>query len=238
MSKRDKGHSLIELMIVLGIVITISSVIFSVINLALKRSTTEQAKVDIFQEGREFMDQMSIDLRQAGYPSPRNMDPAVLTQDPIINDHHAAAGVVKVSTSDLWFEGDVDGTGTVYAVRYHLDTSTANGCPCLKRSALAKIDGSPLTGQTTEAYQVEVQGVLNTTIFSAYTNGTAVSLPVDSSTSGGVTIAAVDTVQAMLTLRSATVDPQTNTRPTTTLVSTVRLNNCSQAAIGLKTSCQ
>lgn len=225
-------------MIVLGIVITISAVIFNVINLALKRSTTEQAKVDIFQEGREFMDQMSIDLRQAGYPSPRNMDPSVLTEDPIINDSHAAGGVVKVGDGDLWFEGDVDGTGTVYVVRYHLDTSTTNGCPCLKRSALPKVAGDPLTEQTAEAYQVEVQGVLNTTIFSAYTNGDAVDLPVDISTSGGATIAAVDTVQAILTLRSPTVDPQTNTRPTTTLVSTVRLNNCSQAAIGFKTSCQ
>jgi hypothetical protein len=81
-----------------------------------------------------------------------------------------------------------------------------------------------------------VQGVLNTDIFSAYTNGTAVGLPV--STAAGSSLAAVDTVQAKLTLQAATVDPQTRQRPTATLVTSVRLNNCSQAAIGFKTSCQ
>ena len=131
-----------------------------------------------------------------------------------------------------------DLTGAVKVVHYHLDTSTTNGCPCLKRSELPKIDGSPLTGQTTEVYQVEVQGVRNSNIFSAYNNGTAVGLPVDITTLGGNTIAAVDTVQATLTLESATIDPQTRQKSVITLVSTVRLNNCSQAAIGFKTSCQ
>jgi hypothetical protein len=166
------------------------------------------------------------------------VDPAVFTQDPFINDLKAAAGLVQASATDLWFEGDVTGDGTVYVIRYHLDTSTENGCPCLKRSELPKINGSPLTGQTPEVYQVEVQGVQNTSIFSAYTNGTPVSLPVDITTAGGNTIAAVDTVQALLTLESATIDPQTRRKSVTTLVMTVRLNNCSQAAIGFKTSCQ
>lgn len=225
-------------MVVLVVVLSISAVILQVISLVGARSAGEQAKVDIFQEAREFMDQMSRDLRQAGYPSPRNMDPAVFTQDPFINDLKAAAGLVKVSATDLWFEGDVTGDGTVYVIRYHLDTSTDNGCPCLKRSELPKINGSPLTAQTTEVYQVEVQGVQNDSIFSAYTNGTAVTLPVDITTAGGNTIAAVDTIQAMLTLESATIDPQTRRKSVTTLVMTVRLNNCSQAAIGFKTSCQ
>jgi type II secretory pathway component PulJ len=219
-------------------VLAISGVILQVINLAGARSATEQAKTDVFQEAREFMDQMSRDLRQAGYPSPRNMDPAVFTQNPFINDLKAAAGVVLVSSSDLKFEGDTDGTGTVKVVHYYLDTSTTNGCPCLKRSELPKINGSPLTGQTAEVYQVQVQGVKNTSIFSAYNNGAAVGLPVDITTNGGNTIATVDTIQAMLTLESSAIDPQTRQKSVTTLVSTVRLNNCSQAAIGFKTSCQ
>jgi prepilin-type N-terminal cleavage/methylation domain-containing protein len=238
MAKRHAGFSLIELMIVMILVLVISGVILQVINLAGARSATEQAKTDVFQEAREFMDQMSRDLRQAGYPSPRNMDPVVFTQDPIINDLHAAVGVVEVSDTDLKFEGDTDGTGSVKVIHYHLDTSTTGGCPCLKRSELPKVDGDPVTAQTAEVYQVEVQGVKNTNIFSAYNNGTAVGLPVDITTLGGNTMAAVDTIQAMLTLESATIDPQTRQKSVITLVSTVRLNNCSQAAIGFKTSCQ
>ncbi len=234
----QSGFSLIELLIVLLIVLIISGAIFQVINLSTQRSSSEQTKVDMFQEAREFMDQMSRDLRQAGYPSPRNLDNSVFTQNPQINDLHGAAGLVKVDTGDLWFEGDVDGSGTVSVVQYHLDTSTANNCPCLKRSQLPKINGSPLSGQTTPVYQVEVQGVQNTTIFSAYNNGTAVGLPVTISTATGTSIASVDTVQATLSLQSPIVDPQTRKKPVTTLISTVRLNNCSQAAIGYQTSCQ
>ena len=238
---RTSGFSLLELMIVLIILLSISAAIFQTINLTTQRSSAEQTKVDMFQEAREFMDQMSRDLRQAGYPNPRNMDPvvfgvlALMPPQPIIYDHHAAAGIVKVDTGDLWFEGDVDGNGTVSVVRYHLDSSGTN-CPCLKRSQLDKIDGNPLTGQTTEVYQVEVQGVLNTDIFSAYTNGAALGLPV--STAAGSSLATVDTVQAKLTLQAAIADPQTRQKPTAALVTTVRLNNCSQAGIGFKTSCQ
>ncbi len=241
MTRRESGFSMVELLIVLVIMLSISAAIFQTINVTTQRSAAEQNKVDMFQEAREFMDQMSRDLRQAGYPSPRNMDPAVfavlalMPPQPISYDHHAAAGLIKVDAGDLWFEGDVDGTGTVSVVRYHLD-STGTNCPCLKRSQLPKIDADPLTGQTTEVYQVEVQGVQNTDIFSAYNNGTAIGLPV--TTSVGSSLASVDTVQAVLTLQAATVDPQTRQKPLATLVTTVRLNNCSQAAIGYKTSCQ
>jgi prepilin-type N-terminal cleavage/methylation domain-containing protein len=243
-SETNSGFSLIELMIVLVILLTVTGAIFQLINLSTQRSATEQTKVDMFQEAREFMDQMSRDLRGAGYPNPRNMDQSVFgvlalsTPLPIIDDHHAATGLVKVDTNTLWFEGDVDGSGTVSVVQYYLDTSTTGNCPCLRRSQLPKIDGDPLAGQSTPVYQVEVQGVLNTNIFSAYTNGTAVGLPVMISTASGTTIAGVDSIQALLTLQAANVDPQTRQKPVTTLVTTVRLNNCSQAAIGYKTSCQ
>jgi prepilin-type N-terminal cleavage/methylation domain-containing protein len=230
------GFSLLELMIVLIVVLVITAAIFQVINLATERSSTEQTKVDMFQEAREFMDQMTRDLRQAGYPSPRNMDPSVLTQNPLRNDLHAAAGVVNVNTGDLWFEGDVDGSGTVSVVQYHLDNVGTN-CPCLKRSQLPKINGDYLN-QTTAQYQVEVQGVQNTNIFAAFNSGTAVGLPVTIATSTGTVMAGVDTIQATLTLQAANIDPKTKQRPVATLVTTVRLNNCSQAAIGYHTSCQ
>jgi prepilin-type N-terminal cleavage/methylation domain-containing protein len=237
-SQINSGFSLIELMIVLIILLTITGAIFQVINLATERSSAEQTKVDMFQEGREFMDQMSRDMRVAGYPSPRNMDPSVLTQNPAINDLHAAAGLVKVDSGNLWFEGDVDGSGSVSVVQYYLDTSTTNNCPCLRRSQLPKVNGNPLTAQTSPVYQVEVQGVQNTNIFSAFSDGATVGLPVTIASNSGSTIAGVDTIQVQLSLQAANVDPQTRQKPVTTLVSTVKLNNCSQAAIGYKESCQ
>jgi prepilin-type N-terminal cleavage/methylation domain-containing protein len=233
-----RGFSLIELMIVLVILLVIAGAVFQVINLSTQRSSGEQTKLDMFQEAREFMDQMSRDLRQAGSPNPRDFSLSVLTQTPVANDHHAAVGLVKVDSGSLWFEGDVDGSGTVSVIQYWLDPSTSNNCPCLRRSALPKIDADPLNNQTAPSYQVEVQGVQNTSVFSAYSNGTAVGLPVTIATASGATMASVDTVQVVLTLQSPTIDPQTHTYPVTTLISTVKLNNCSQAANGASMSCQ
>lgn len=234
------GFSLMEVLIVLLILLTLTASIFQMINTSTQRSSTEQTKLDMFQEAREFMDQMSRDLRQAGYPSPRNIDPSLLTTNPLRNDKDAAAGLVKVATGDLWFESDVDGTGVVSVIKYHYDNSTTNGCPCLKRSQLPKVDGDNVIegagGQTPASYQVEVQGVLSANIFSAYNSGTTVTLPID--INSGTTMASIDTVQAILTLQAATVDPQTRKKPVTSLVTTVRLNNCSQAAIGFQTSCE
>jgi hypothetical protein len=51
-------------------------------------------------------------------------------------------------------------------------------------------------------------------------------------------IASIDTIQATLSLQGATIDPQTRQKPVTTLVTTVRLNNCSQAASGERLSCR
>jgi len=231
-------------MIVLIILLITAGAIFQIINLSTARSSTEQTKLDMFQEAREFMDQMSRDLRQAGYPNPRNLSPAVLTAVPVKNDPHAAAGVVKIDSGDLWFEADVEGKGIVSVIEYHLDTSTSNNCPCLKRSQVDKIPGDPLIrppgvgGQNSPSYQVEVQGVQNSNIFTAFADTAVVGLPVTINTASGNTIATVDTVQAVLSLRAANIDPTTRQRPVTTLVSTVKLNNCSQATTGASMSCR
>jgi prepilin-type N-terminal cleavage/methylation domain-containing protein len=96
------GFSLVELMIVLVLVLSISAAIFQTINMTTQRTATEQTKVDMFQEAREFMDQMSRDLRQAGYPNQRNMDPSVITATNPMDDLHVAAGLVKVADGEMW----------------------------------------------------------------------------------------------------------------------------------------
>jgi prepilin-type N-terminal cleavage/methylation domain-containing protein len=234
MNRRDNsGFSLIELLIVLLLLLIITGAIFQTINLSTERSVTEQTKLDMFQEAREFMDQLSRDLRLAGYPNRRDFAVAVLIY-PIKNDHRAAVGLVKIAPGELQFEGDVDSSGTVSVVNYYLD-NTGTNCPCLKRSQLAKKDADP-ESQDAPVYEVEVQGVTNTNIFTAYSNGSSLS---GTQTFGAnpTVIASIDTIEAKLSLKSATIDPKTKTRPTTTLVTTVKLNNCSQAADMRQSSC-
>jgi len=232
MKKRTKansqvGFSLLELMIVLALLGIIMGSIFAQINQAQQNSTSQQIKLDLFQESREFMDQIARDLRASGYPNTRNFssDPV----SPAEQSPQEAVGLVKLDVGELWFESSIDGSGNVSVIHYDL-VQTGTGCPCLERSQTPKIQADPLTGQT-ETDQVDVQSVINGTsadpIFKAYyADGTTVSLPIDITNNA---LANVNTVDIIFKVQSPNRDPQTGQQATMTLMTTVRLNNCSVA---------
>jgi prepilin-type N-terminal cleavage/methylation domain-containing protein len=255
MSKRvtmrhsQQGFSLIELMVTILILTVIMGAIFSQIEQVQQRSVTEQSKLDMFQQAREFLDQMSSDLHQAGYPGAQQYSSAnpsfvintSLPTSPYAALSFVAAGLTKIDAGELIFEGDIDGSGNVSIVHYKYDTSGTN-CPCLRRSVTQKLPYDPLSAsQTAPSYSVEVQNVQNGTstnpIFFAYSQGSLVTLPKDFDSNPGA-IASIDTVQVVMTVQSPVVDPKTLLKPITTLVSTVRLGNCSAAYPGMSNSCQ
>jgi prepilin-type N-terminal cleavage/methylation domain-containing protein len=154
-----RGFSLIELMIVIAILSVVMGAVFSQITGVQQRYRTEEAKLDIAQESREFLDQMVRDLHQAGYPTSKMYDSAVFA-GPTNNDHRVAAGLVKFAYNDVWFEGDVDGDGLVESVRYTLSTDAGGMCPCtIKRSQQWKLDNPPMS--QTVSYTTELQNVIN-----------------------------------------------------------------------------
>src|ERR1700688_1106692 len=63
------GFSLLEMVIVCAILTLVLSSIFGGVNTAIQRSQDEQVKVNLVQEGREFIDEFERDLHQAGYPN-------------------------------------------------------------------------------------------------------------------------------------------------------------------------
>jgi hypothetical protein len=71
----------------------------------------------------------------------------------------------------------------------------------------------------------------------AFNNGAQQTLPLNFN-ANPMTMAGLDTIQAVLSLQAATIDLKTRTKPTTTLVTTVRLNNCSMASAAQQTSCE
>jgi hypothetical protein len=126
-------------------------------------------------------------------------------------------------------------------VQYRLDLEGYN-CPCLRRSQQPKTSADPL--DQVPVYQVHVQNVRNGTadnpIFMAFSHGstgTPLTLPIDFN-DNPTAIASVDTIKVVLTVESSIRDPKNQITPITTLVSTVRLNNCSAAASGQFLSCQ
>ena len=235
MRKRTKanseaGFSLLEMLVACALVVLIMGAVFAQINQAQKNSTSQQTKLDLFQESREFMDQIARDLRASGYPNTRNFssDPV----SPAEQSPQEAVGLVKLDVGELWSESSIDGSGNVSVIHYNL-VQTGIGCPCLERSQTAKIQADPLTGQT-ETDQVDVQSVFNGTttdpIFQAYyADGTSVSLPIDMTNNA---LANVNTIGITLKVQSSVPDLTTGQKPTMTLVSTVRLNNCSVAYPG------
>lgn len=139
------GFSLVELMVVCAILVIVLASVFNGISLTIQRSEAEQTKVDLTQEGREFVDEFERDLHQAGYPNCRTVAapglgatpncPADNTNPTEAMNSNVAVGLVYVSNTKLIFEGAVDGSGTVYSVQYRLTDSAGNyppitTCPC------------------------------------------------------------------------------------------------------------
>ena len=243
-SRPQAGFSLIEMMIVILVLSILMGAVFQQIANVQKRASTEQNKVDMFQEAREFMDQMQRDLHAAGYPNQRNYDTLLLSTNGA-DDYRVAVGLVKVADGELWFEGDTDGTGQVQSVRYFLDSS-GTGCPCLKRAQIGKQTGDPLTGQNVATYQTEVQNVQNmdssgtitTPVFYAYdVSGNPITLPVDFD-ANPATMAQIKTIRMRVIVQAKNPDLQTGLAPIATLNSMVNINNCSQAMQSQTMSCQ
>lgn len=223
------GFSMLELLIAMALSLIIIAGVAVQLNTANQRNTTEQRQLDLFQEAREYMDQMSRDLRQVGYPNYRNTDGTVLPAK-------LAVGLSSTSTPNLvndrniTFEGGLDDSGNVLVTTYSYNSSTTGNCPCLERSQRIK-------GPFSSTGHVEVQNVQNYVdgnnikIFQYYRNGGTVEVP-GPLTYDGVNgtdaraLANIDTIRIQLVVRSPYADLKTGTKPVITLVSTVKVNNC------------
>jgi prepilin-type N-terminal cleavage/methylation domain-containing protein len=198
----QKGFSLIELVVVCALLTIVLGAVFNGIDLATQRSQAEMTKVDLTQEGREFIDEFERDLHQAGYPNCRMVSTAGVANNcpadysssaayPVEQNSALAVGLVSVSNTQVIFEGDVDGDGDVDTVRYQLVDSAGNyppagTCPCtIRRSQMVKVNGTlPLAQPTT--FSQELQNVVNSGVpggIAQYGGG----LPIAGNTAWGAT---------------------------------------------------
>jgi prepilin-type N-terminal cleavage/methylation domain-containing protein len=229
----SNGFSMLELMMVVALMTIILSAVLSQIGQVQQRSRTEQVKLDIFQEARDFADQLSRDLHETGYPSVRMFDttswsPALAS--PSSNDSRLATGIILIGPAEIQFEGDVDGTGNVSVLDYKL-AATGGGCPCLERSQVLKSTGG--TVFSNEVQNVQSAGTIADPIFTGYTaSGAAVASADMTTTAGKQALATIKTVQFRIKVKAAIVDPQTGLAPETTLSSQTTIANCSLAATG------
>src|SRR5579859_444044 len=170
----QRGFSLVELMVSMFILLVVFGIVLDALVSLQRRNSAENAKMDITQSSREFVDQAVRDLHQAGFPN-TNMYNA--PSAPAINNVNVAAGLVSVTPNSVQFEGDLDNNGTVQSVTIQLvgsDGVTVGGaCPCtLRRGRMNKVLGSPFQqpagDQLPPTYYSELANVATSNAFAAY----------------------------------------------------------------------
>jgi type II secretory pathway pseudopilin PulG len=138
-----------------AIVTSVLAVVMGSIMQIQQRSKSESTAVDVSQQTRDFIDQMVRDIHNVGYPPPQ-----VVNGAPVCTGNAAiACGVISYSPTQIIYEGDLDGSGTIYRVYVQLQVGAGGTCPCtLQRGAIRKADA---LGGTAPTYFTEVKGVLN-----------------------------------------------------------------------------
>ena len=246
-ARPQRGFSLIELVISLAILTIVIGVVLSGIDTMQARNAVEANKVDLTQESREFMDQISNDLRQSGFPRSDMFDRASLNPAPTVGAPpdctqyaNIACGLLNISSTAVQFEGDVDGSGVseewIQLVQNNGSNAPCTTPPCvLQRGTIAKSPACvPYTSAAcTTTYYTEVNGVMNTNIFTAYdNNGNDLSglFPINNiqaqgSYNGYTNGFNIRAVGITLYVRASQPDPKTGVFPTVTMVSSARVND-------------
>jgi prepilin-type N-terminal cleavage/methylation domain-containing protein len=241
------GFSLLELVISILVLVIVMGAIFHQVNNIQKTTTTESAKLDLTDQNRQFVDQFSRDVHMSGYPAPK-----IYSNYQGLTDTGAASGLVFASTTDLIFEGDVYGNGTVFRVEYKYFPNDPNdpNCPCIRRSVTAKTTADPLTGYTNPVYYTEVQNVIDPTGMSeplfTYFQASGAEVLVDSNTCSAPAplgpppapavgcadiknntpvIQQIDAIKVNLNTRSKQNDLQTQKQPVYSLSAIAELEN-------------
>lgn len=226
---KQRGFSLLEMLASLAILSIVFGVIVEGITTMQERNFVETNKLDLTQESREFMDQIVNDLDQVGFPSMIMFVPAALaSKTDCTQDANVACGFISVTTNAIQFEGDVDGTGVSEEWIQLVNTNGPGAVACttppcvIQRGTLSK-SAWILAPGTFPPFYTEVNGVMNTTVFSAFkADGTPATLP---AVAGNGNLPGITAIGITLYVKSSQPDPKTGLYPTVTMVSTAKINN-------------
>jgi prepilin-type N-terminal cleavage/methylation domain-containing protein len=226
--RNTDGFSLLELMMVVLLLTIVVGALFSQIERAQVRYRVEDQKLDLTQQEREFIDQFTRDLHQAGFPNV-----AVFGNQYDLTRKYTAAGVWSISDTELHMEGDVDGDGVVKSVVYSYYNPVPwpgpgpSPCPCLRRSSIAKQDNTAPSDQPVGAYFTQVESIvpINTQpIFAAYdANGNAVAI--NPAVTDPNVLKTIKTVRITVTTQGKTKDTDAHKDIQVTMTGMARLVN-------------
>jgi prepilin-type N-terminal cleavage/methylation domain-containing protein len=245
MKKRTNGFSLLEMLITVAIFTVVGGLALDGVTLYQQRYKAEETKLDMVQESREFLDQLTRDLHQSGYPTRQmfqcgDASCTGVSTSQMTGDSRVAQGLASFSDYDLQFYGDTDGDGTINLIEYTLFDVNGNqykggagNCPCtLRRSQISKNDPTP-------HFTTELENVINSngrlsltpsTDDAAY--ATYKAAPVfqgyDASGVPTVNVGQVRSVNITVNVLSPKPDPKTGVKPVMSLEATGYIGNVQQ----------
>lgn len=219
-SRVQAGFSLVELLIVIVILTIVFAVVAQGIKSLQNRNTAEVSKLDIVQNTRDFLDQSTRDIHQAGYP------PQVMQSGSTCAQANVACRITTMNLNQIIFEGDTNGDGSVEQETIQIigaDGNLGTACPCtLQRGSQSKQQA--LAGAV-PTYYTELGNVLNNQIFTAYSNkGVPQVLPAAGS-AAAATLATISTVRMTVNVQGNDADPTTKQFPVVSMTSEARISN-------------
>lgn len=166
---RQRGFSVLELLIVVLVFTVITGAVFGLLNVTQQRFQMEVQFLDTFQSARLGLDQITRDVHSAGYPALSSFAPGV---DPGVNAVTApfawspgyaaatcvvGAGCTNPGAFDLIMETDVDpeNQNGVEWVRYRLNGTI------LERGVASKVVGADPVASTAGVMVPFIEGVVN-----------------------------------------------------------------------------
>lgn len=221
---QQRGFTLMEMITAVAVLTLVLGVVFSQITAVQKSYKSEEGKLDVVQQTREFLDEFARNLHQAGYPNSHNYNTGLYDN----TSQNIAVGIVKVSPTTVWFEGDVDGNGQVESVQYSVVTGANGACPCsVTRSMIHKVNGTaPLSQNMAPNASVALRGVMNSTPFTALdANGNTVAATDITQTDGSGNPATykIRSIKVVLNVQTRTPD-LSGVSPVLNMSSTARVN--------------
>lgn len=190
MAASQVGFSLLELLVVVAILTIVTGIVTQAAVSMQKLNFQQNQTVDLVQQARQFLDQITSDIHQCGYPTQKMFVAGATDNNSIatgaINGNGNGGGLVYVDPGQIQFEGDLDGSGTVREVFVQVvpndgaRPATYGPCPCsLRRGIMTK--QSFLAGggwpAAQPAFYTEIDNVLNTNVFSAFTYDGSQDMP-------------------------------------------------------------
>jgi len=191
MTERQRGFSLVELIVAMAVILIVVGGVFLLLSQSQQRMVATTTAEDSTAAGREALDLMVREMSLAGYPPPNSYAIGVITSSNQ-NLVTIGGGFLAANAYSVQFEADLANSGVVTVVNYQLQvpsgvsiascpgaaTNAALTVPTLMRSAVAKNANGAAVTPSYVPFASNVQNCANTTPIFQYCPGPPTGTPV------------------------------------------------------------